>query len=289
MTRRVFAPLFVPLLLLTCIVAAGRAEERNVAVVGDLGITERDLLFMISANAGDEGDGLRTGMALVQMDERARIEMINQMADELLLSLAAREAGLDRNPAAEQMLRWQEIRTLAGLYLADASRRWDTGEAAARKYFGDHPEEFAQAEAVRMKYIALDPGEDMDALSSDIASGAGLRDVAQKRNVPLDSQGFTESEWMERGLVLREFEDAFFSTDGVGLLPPIKSDSAIYVVEITARRPKRQMSWEEAAPEAAGRLQRFLLRNEIESLKQRRPVSIDVEALNGLGRIEPAE
>ena len=266
---------------------AANFDDRNIVAVDGERITERDVIFTISVSAGDGGDGLRTGMALLQMDERARVDLINRLTDELLLSIEARNRGLDKDPAASSMLKWQEIQSLAGLYLADASRSWDTSEEAARKYFDDHPEEFVQAEAVKMKYLETDAGSGIADLSLDAAPGADLRVIAERKKIPLDFPGLTESEWIERGFSDGKFDDAFFSSEVIGLIPPIESDNKVYFVEITSRRPPRQLSWSEAAPEAAERLRRFLLKEEIGRLRSKHAVSVDIEALNGLGGIEP--
>ncbi|MDR3355385.1 MAG: peptidyl-prolyl cis-trans isomerase [Synergistaceae bacterium] len=265
---------------------AANLDERNIAAVDGEHITERDVIFTISVSAGDDGDGLRTGMALLQMDERARIDLIDRLTDELVLSIEAKSRGLDKDPAAASMLRWQEIQSLAGLYLADASKGWDTSEGAARKYFDDHPEEFVQAEAVKMKYIEIDTGSDAIALASGAVSGDGLLAIAERGKLPLDSPGLTESEWIERGFSSGKFDDAFFSNDAIGIIPPIESDNKIYLIEITSRRPPRQLSWNEAAPEAAERLRRHLLKQEITRSRDKHAISIDIAALNGLGGIE---
>ncbi|MDR3332951.1 MAG: peptidyl-prolyl cis-trans isomerase [Synergistaceae bacterium] len=261
-----------------------QGAEKNIALVGEDAVTEDDMLFMISANAGEEGDGLKTGLALVQMGDGERLEMANQLADEILLSLAAKEMGLDREPGAAKMLKWQEIRALAGLYLAYASKSWDIGEDAARNYFESHRDEFAQAEAVKMRYLALPDGSDANSLSMDISKSLDLGSIAGKHGLPPDSPVLAESEWLERGLVGRDFDEALFSSDAVGVLPPLNSGGSLYIIEITDRRPKRMLSWEESSQEAAQRLGRSMLRQEIEKLRLKHPVSVDRMALSDIGK-----
>jgi hypothetical protein len=279
---RVFS--YVPLIMCALIFAApSGAADREIARVGDEAISDADMLFMISEGAGDSGDGMRTGLALVQMDKRARAEMAGQMANELMYAAAAREAGFDKTPEAARMLRWQEVRALAGLYLANISASWDLSDAAAKKYYDGHPDEFVQAEAVRMRYAALPPGSD------DLYPGLASQDLttleiaAASIGVSVDLSSVSQSDWMEKGLVRAEFVTPFFSSGRIGVLAPVKLDGTSYLIEITDRRPPRQLSWDEASHEARQRLQRYLLASEAERLKAKYPVRIDEGALMDLG------
>ncbi|MDR1471082.1 MAG: peptidyl-prolyl cis-trans isomerase [Synergistaceae bacterium] len=265
------------------------AADREVVRVGDETISEADMLFMISSSAGDSGDGMRTGLALVQMGMRERTEMAGQMANELMYAEAARAAGLHKNPDAERMLRWQEIRALAGIYLAEISASWDLSDTAAKKYYEGHPDEFVQAEAVKMRYLALPPSfseASAKSLSPDLTT---IESYAARCGISVDLSVISQSDWMEKGLVRAEFEAPFFSKDRIGIIEPIKSEGVYYLIEITERRPPRQMSWEKSSTEAKQRLQRYLLVLEAEKLKSRYPVSIDERALAELGAAQPGK
>lgn len=278
-SRRAALPLIV--LASFLLVIAAFAAERELARVGKEKISEEDMLFMISAQVGDEGDGMKTGLALVQMGERERQEMIGQLSDELLLAQAAKEAGLHKKPDTVRLLRWQEIRTLAGLYLTEASRKWDTGDDAVRAYYDAHPEEFMQAAAVKIKYLILPAS--LDVASADIGEADTLSSLAEKYQLKPDSEGFQESEWLEKGFVKKEFEAAFFADEMIGLLSPTVSDGLTYLIEVTQRREPQLLAWEESALEATQRLQRALLKEEIETLKKTHPVKIDEVVLSELG------
>ncbi|MDR1916643.1 MAG: peptidyl-prolyl cis-trans isomerase [Synergistaceae bacterium] len=274
-------------LVFSCVgvfLGAAWAADNEIARVGNEIIYDSDMLFMISSSAGDQGDGMRTGLALIQMDKRARLEMARKMADELLYAEAARAAQLHESPEVSRMLRWQEIRTLAGLYLAEISATWDLSDAAAKKYYDAHPEEFIQAEAVKMKYLALPASFDVAQIVITSPDLATIEAVAEKYFISADLSSIGHSDWMERGLVRAEFEAPFFSGDRVGVLDPIKSEGVYYLVEITERRPPRQMPWEEVSTEARQRLERHLLTAEAEKLKSRYPVRIDEKALTELGK-----
>lgn len=257
--------------------------ESQIASVGKEKISDADMLFMISSNVGDNGDGMRTALALVQMGDKARLDLVNQLVDELLFATAAREKKLHMDAETARMLRWQEIRTLAGLYLADVSQTWDTGTTAVKKYFDEHPEEFVQAEAVKIKYLMLPTSYD-NAILMDIERGEPFQSVAGKYYLTTEPGGFEPSAWMEKGLVKPEFAGAFFSSKQIGRLSPLQIEDVVYIVEITERREPRQLSWEEAQAEASQRLQRYLLKQEVERLKKTHPVKIDNNALSDLVR-----
>lgn len=290
MSRPLRIALCVFLLLLLPVVYYGTSRaEPFVVSVGDEKVSQDDLLFMIASNVGDDGDGMKTGLALVQMDAKARSDFANQVADEMLFALAAREKELHKDPNTVRMLRFQEMRTLAGLYLADASRNWDISDTAVKQYYEENPLEFMEAEAVKIKYLLLPDTLDANDIVAQAKSGLDLKSIAEKHALSGDSYGLNESEWMEKGLVKKDFETAFFASDKTGLVDPIPAANGTYLVEITARREPRKLSWEEARMEASQRLQRFLLKQEVETLRKKYPVNIDEKFLQQLGGAETAK
>ena len=281
-TARRALGLFLLVFALTFLAARSDADETVVKVGGDK-ISEADLLFLI----GGGEDAMQTGLALVQMDMKAREELVNRVADQVLLALAARERKMHLKPEVARMLRWQEVQKLAGVYLAEVGASWDLGEPAAKKYYDEHPDEFIQAEAVKIKYIALPRNANSAEVLVALKAGTDFAQVSAKygdRSVPLD--GAAESGWLEKGLVRKEFEGAFFSSKTVGLLEPIETDVNTYVVEITSRRESELLPWDEARDEARQRLERALFKNEIEKLKKSHPVLVDEKALRNLGGAE---
>lgn len=280
--RRAFG-LILLICALTLLPGQGKADETVVKVGGDK-ISEADLIFLIG---GGGADAMQTGLALVQMDMKAREELANRVAEQVLLALAARERKLHQKPEIARMLRWQEIQELAGAYLAEIGASWDLSEPTVKKYYDEHPDEFIQAEAVKIKYIALPRDADAAEVIAALKAGSDFAQTSAKygdRNAPLE--GAAESGWLEKGLVRKEFESAFFSSKTTGLLDPIKTDADTYVVEITSRREPELLPWNEAKDEARQRLERTLLKNEIEKLKKAHPVVVDERALRNLGGVE---
>lgn len=284
MSKRAVLTTLLLILLLTSVLSGAVLEERKIAQVGKEAITERDLLFLLSTNVGDQGDGMRTALALVQMDERARLEMTEGFADQLLLSMAAQRKKLHEDPEIARIIRWQEIQTLAGAYLAEIGSAWDLSEEAAKSYYEEHPDEFIQAEAVKIRSFMMTASADVTILAKAASVNPDFDELAHQYDIAEDALGMTESPWMEKGLIGGDLERLLFESDVRGLLSPITSEAGTRVIEVTDRRPARLLTWEEARVEARQRLQRFYLRREIETQRSATPVSIDVEVLNQLGK-----
>lgn len=279
------AGLFILLCALFFSPLRSSADETAVVVkVGGEGITEADLLFLIG---GGEADAMQVGFALVRMDMKAREEMANHAADQLLLALAAREGKMHLKPEVARLLRWQEIQILAGAYIAQTGAGWDLSEPAAKRYYEEHPDEFIEAEAVKVRYISLPKGTDPGEVLSVLRGGADFVRTKMKyetKDASLD--GVSESSWLQKGLVRREFEEAFFSSKAIGLLDPVETDTHTYIIEITSRRESAPLSWDEAQDEARQRLERALFKSELEKLKKSHPVAVDEKALRNLGGAE---
>ena len=70
----------------------------------------------------------------------------------------------------------------------------------------------------------------------------------------------------------------------------MKSEFGWHIIEVTARRDAKQLTFEEASEEVVQRLQRQYIDNELDALKKKHKVVIDEKLLENLGGIPaPAE
>jgi hypothetical protein len=137
-------------LLVGCLVCAGMAWGRTVAVVGDEAIEEEEVLSLLRQYA--EGSDALAGVLLSRMSAEERRAYIDSLADWLLLAREATLRGLRLRPDVAVFLKWNAIGILGQAYLAELQKEWDFSEAALRAQYEAHVERYSDEEAVRLRW-----------------------------------------------------------------------------------------------------------------------------------------
>ncbi|EFQ23221.1 peptidylprolyl isomerase [Aminomonas paucivorans] len=267
--------------------ASAPKEEPPVIRVGAEEVSSREMLHVLGMNVG--GNEMALGMALYQMDRKAREEFARQLADALLLARAAEAKGIALEPAVAATLRWQRIRTLSQAYMERAAGAWDLGDQTLKRYYDAHRDQFVQAEAVHVRHILTeDEASARKALLAVLGGADFAKTAAEQSRDKATAERGGDLEWVERGQTPKAFEDLVFSLrkDAVG--GPVKTDFGWHVVQVLEKRAARALSFEEAKGEVAQRLQRSYLEETLKKLRGQTPVTVDDKALMGLGGIQAA-
>lgn len=268
--------------------SAPAKPEEPVIRVGQETVGSREMLQVLGMNVG--GNEMALGMALYRMDQKARQEFADQLADALLLARAAEAKGIALEPSVAAALRWQRIRTLSQAYLERVAGTWDTGEQALKRYYDGHRDEFVQAEAVHVRHILT---EDEGTARKALLRLVGGEDFAKVAADLSQDKGTAERggdlEWVERGQTPKPFEDLAFASKTGSVAGPVKTDFGWHVLQVLEHRAAKALSFQEAKGEVAQRLQRSYLEQTLKKLREQTPVTVDTKALSGLGGIQAAQ
>ena len=229
------------------------------ARVGDSTITEADFQSAFRLLGQQE-------QMQVLMVQGGKDEFVKRMAESKLLAVKAKRLGLDKTPSFQLALQRAKDDLMAREFLAKEGealqKKLAVAEADVKAFFDKHPERFKQPELVSVRHILVTVKQDPKAetgLSEDDAKakiakvqeelkgGASFEELAKKYSDDPGSKdtGGLYADADPSGWV-PEF-GAAARTQPVGEVgAPVKTVYGYHLMKVEARKPSRQIPFEEA-------------------------------------------
>jgi peptidyl-prolyl cis-trans isomerase C len=237
---------------------APKPEEVVLAKVGGEAITEAD--FQAAFRLLGQQEQMQ-----ILMIQGGKDEFVKRMAESKLLSVKAKRLELDKTPGYLRALDRTKDDLLAREFLAKEGealqKKLVVAEADVKAYYDKHPERFKQPDLVSVRHIlvSVKQGENPQGLSDadakkriakiqgELKKGAKFEDLAKKYT---DDPGSKEngglyadqdpSSWVpEFGAAAR--------TQPLGKVgAPVKTQFGYHLIKVEARKPARQVPFEEA-------------------------------------------
>ena len=238
--------------------SAPKPEEVVLAKVGGEAITEAD--FQAAFRLLGQQEQMQ-----ILMIQGGKDEFIKRMAESKLLSVKAKRLELDKTPSYQRALDRTKDDLLAREFLAKEGealqKKLVVAEADVKAYFDKHPERFKQPDLVSVRHIlvSVKQGENPQGLSeadakkrlakiqAEIKKGAKFEDLAKKYS---DDPGSKENGGLyadaDPSAWVPEFGTAA-RTQPIGKVgAPVKTQFGYHLVKVEARKPARQIPFEEA-------------------------------------------
>ncbi|MDD4160475.1 MAG: peptidylprolyl isomerase [Synergistaceae bacterium] len=264
--------------------SSAMAADEPVLTVGTSTLNEKEVLNLMATTAG--GNQMMVGLMLAQSTLPERVELVNQMAHALLFAEAAKTKGLGSRPDVAFQIKWQTMQILMQAYFEQYASKWDMSENAVRNYYDTHKDEFYEAPAAHTRHILTQTEGDALNAALEIYKTKDFAKVASEYSRdPNSAKNGGDLGWVEKGMMVPSVEAAIDGASIGSLVGPVKSDYGWHIIEVTERRPGRQLSFDEAGERAAQGLQKQYLENELKELGKKFNVKIDEKALENLGGI----
>lgn len=229
---------------------------------------------------------MMVGLMLAQSTLPERVDLVNQMAHALLFAEAARSKGLEARPDIAFQIKWQTMQILMQAYFEQNASKWDMSEKAVRNYYDTHKEEFYQKPGAHTRHILSQTEGDALNAALEVYKTKDFAKVASEYSRdPNSAKNGGDLGWVEKGMMVAPVEAAIEGASVGSLVGPVKSDYGWHIIEVTERRPGKQLSFEESAERAVQGLQKQYLENELKELQAKFSVNIDEEALKNLGGV----
>lgn len=263
---------------------AAAAADKPVLTVGTSTLDEKEILNMMATSAG--GNQMMVGLMLAQSTLPERVDLVNQMAHALLFTEAAKRKGLESRPDIAFQIKWQTMQILMQAYFEQNAAKWDMSEKAVKNYYDTHKEEFYQAPAAHARHIlAQTEGDALNAALEVYKTKDFAKTASEFSRDPNSAPNGGDLGWVEKGMMVPEVEKAIEEASVGSLVGPVKSDYGWHIIEVTERRPGKQLSFQESGEMAVQALQKQYFQQEIKDLESKFTVKIDEEALINLGGI----
>lgn len=264
--------------------SAAMAADKPVLTVGTSTLDEKEVLNLMAMTTG--GNQMMVGLMLAQSTLPERVDLVNQMAHALLFAEAARSKGLEARPDIAFQIKWQTMQILMQGYFEQNASKWDMSEKAVRNYYDTHKEEFYQKPGAHTRHILSQTEGDALNAALEVYKTKDFAKVASEYSRdPNSAKNGGDLGWVEKGMMVAPVEAAIEGASVGSLVGPVKSDYGWHIIEVTERRPGKQLSFEESAERAVQGLQKQYLENELKELQAKFSVNIDEEALKNLGGV----
>jgi len=237
---------------------APKPEEVVLAKVGGEAITEAD--FQAAFRLLGQQEQMQ-----ILMIQGGKEEFVKRMAESKLLSVKAKRLELDKTPSYQRALDRTKDDLLAREFLAKEGealqKKLAVAEADVKAYYDKHPERFKQPDLVSVRHIlvSVKQGENPQGLSdadakkriakiqAELKKGAKFEDLAKKYT---DDPGSKESGGLyadqDPAAWVPEF-GAAARTQPLGKVgAPVKTQFGYHLIKVEARKPARQVPFEEA-------------------------------------------
>ena len=264
--------------------SAAMAADKPVLTVGTSTLDEKEVLNLMATTTG--GNQMMVGLMLAQSTLPERVDLVNQMAHALLFAEAARSKGLEARPDIAFQIKWQTMQILMQAYFEQNASKWDMSEKAVRNYYDTHKEEFYQKPGAHTRHILSQTEGDALNAALEVYKTKDFAKVASEYSRdPNSAKNGGDLGWVEKGMMVAPVEAAIEGASVGSLVGPVKSDYGWHIIEVTERRPGKQLSFEDSAERAVQGLQKQYLENELKELQAKFSVNIDEEALKNLGGV----
>ena len=219
---------------------------------------------------------------------QARLQLLNQIITEEILSRRAREIRLAEEPAIRKFLKDVEKKILAQkLIEKEAREKINITEGDVKTYYEANKKKYVQGERVEISHILVDDERTAAELLKKIKAGETFEKLAKtysEDEATKDKGGIIEG-WATKASYIpgigssEEASAVIFSTEeGAVAEKFVKSDKGFHLIKVRKRQRERQKSFDEVGREVRSALQsqkeKEVQQNLIEELKERYNVVI---------------
>lgn len=269
------------LVLLTSSTADGRAAGQPVlARVGTRTITADEFRTVLVEHR-KSGDQQRLARTLTGPGRKALLE---QEVERVLLASAARERGLDQDPAVRAAVQRAVDGVLAEALLSREVDRLDLSDEALRRYFEEHSADFRTGPRVRARHILVRSAGEAEEARRAIEAGRDFGDLARAMNIDATRSSGGDLGWVSRGVMVKPFEDVLFALPAGGTSAVVETTFGFHVVRADDIDPGRLPSFDVARDRVKQAMVASRFRALEAALSAAYHIEIDEAALRGVVR-----
>lgn len=214
------------------------SNERVLATIGSETITEADLQQM--------ADAVPERFRHLYLTPEGRQKSLDYVINIYVLAAEAQKEGMDKKPEVQRLLDFTKRDLLARLYLDKASKSIkDPTEDEAKAFYEKNKAQYATPESVHLRHILVKTEKEAQDALKRLKKGEKFEDLARKISIcPSKGQG-GDLDWVAKGTLLGEVENAAFSMDKGQITGPVKSKFGYHVLFLEDKRPAQQSSFDQ--------------------------------------------
>ncbi len=214
------------------------SNERVLATIGSETVTEADLQQMV--------DAVPERFRHLYLTPEGRQKSLDYVINIYVLAAEAQKEGMDKKPEVQRLLDFTKRDLLARLYLDKASKSIkDPTEDDAKAFYEKNKAQYATPESVHLRHILVKTEKEAQDALKRLKKGEKFEDLARKISIcPSKGQG-GDLDWVAKGTLLGEVENAAFSMDKGQITGPVKSKFGYHVLFLEDKKPAQQSSFDQ--------------------------------------------
>lgn len=251
-----------------------------VARVGERMLTLADFKAYLQRSSGTD---------LAQMGAEAASAMLDQYAEEILLSEYAAAHGVEvpaeqiatavRNEPGSTVIDKRDEMRRQKLILSLTAEVADPPRDVVRAYYEQHPAEFKSGEEVRVRQILVHDETLANDLVRRLRKGESFADLSVQHSLAPNAKKGGDIGYVSRGELPRRFEDVIFALQPGAISEPIQTESSFHIFKVDERRAAGPIDFATAAPVIAQRLREDAVRDRMAQTVTRARTDIPVAIL----------
>ncbi|TWJ32799.1 peptidylprolyl isomerase [Geobacter argillaceus] len=240
--------------------ALGKDIQKPLALVADQVISMDYFKTSLISNR-TSGDLSKLADSMTKEGKQA---LLNDLVDIKLITMKAREEGLDSLPQVKAQLELAADSILVQEYLKRQVEKLDLSDAGLRAYYGQHPDEFRTEKKVKALHVITASLDEANKAREAILAGREFRDVAAEVNIDSTKTLRGDLGWTKRGIFVKEFEEVLFNMKVGEISNAVKTSFGYHIIKVE-EIDEGQVRPFESVRDA---VQKTIARNTISGLKQ---------------------
>lgn len=206
-------------------------------------------------------------------DEVLYDAIVEQLVNQLVLSRAAREAGVADEPAVALVLKNQQRAFLANAYLTGEVEKRATDEQIQTLY----EERYVNAEPVpevKAAHILVETEEAAAEIKAELDAGADFAELAAEHGTDGTAQRGGDLGWFTRDEVVPAFAEAAFAMEPGTVSDPVETDFGWHLIRLDEGRARPAPPLEEVRAELMQEVVRLVQTEIVEGLREQAEIEM---------------
>lgn len=212
-------------------------ENKVLAIVEGKEITEMDLDFLLR--------GLPQQQAMQFNSEEGRKQLLQELINQQLLYLDAKEKGLENNELYKKELEKTAESLLKQFAIRELLSNVEVTDEEIVEYYNTHKDQFKSEESVRSSHILVDSEETANEIYEKLNNGESFEEAAKEFSKCPSKEKGGDLGYFTKGKMVKEFEEASFELATDELSKPVKTQFGYHIIKVLDKKEAGFKSLEE--------------------------------------------
>lgn len=183
------------------------SDEQVIATIDVKNITIDDFKYEVKRHGISKSFQNR----LLTLTPEGKKKILNELIRENLFYIAAKQEGTTLDKDAERELEKLKSEIIIKKYLKTELDANPVTEKEMKKYYEENLSQFTIPESRKLRHIVVKTQDDAQKILNELKKDKDFAQLAREHNIDATKDQGGDLRWVEKGIMVKEFEDAAFS------------------------------------------------------------------------------